>query len=334
MNEYIGLSTRSGFNKSLSHFRVVRELLQSFREESNVINLMQQLIVDEKIENHQILPILNALFVEKFSYSFISFNINRWLQNKDIIELHRELKKWNRFSTLIAYHNNSSVVLMNPAVIEQWNMIDEFVEGSLIVIYLKSIHLDDEVLEPEVLLDYKDFFQGKRKKSYKKYILKSDKPTEHTSIADTPPTINSLSEEPSKENTESPSEVQGQIPKEEPQKVKPPPPNQKMTPKYMVQVTNELFHNGNVEAWKNIIESYQFKYPHLQIYIFHDGQRVNNINSLFKWGKVNHGDAILFSIVGEDFKSISKLQRYLFEGASNRFQVFLKKDVNKVLNLF
>ena len=30
-----------------------------------------------------------------------------------------------------------------------------------------------------------------------------------------------------------------------------------MTPLYGVVVTNELFHNGNVEAWKKIIESYE-----------------------------------------------------------------------------
>jgi len=107
-----------------------------------------------------------------------------------------------------------------------------------------------------------------------------------------------------------------------------------MTPKYSVQVTNELFHNGNVEAWKNIVESYKSKYPALEVHIFHDGEKVNDINSLFKWGKVKNGDVLLFSVAGEEIKGVAKLQRYLFEGASIRFQNFLKKDVNKVLHLF
>ena len=108
----------------------------------------------------------------------------------------------------------------------------------------------------------------------------------------------------------------------------------KMTPKYSVQVSNELFHNGNVEAWKNIIESYAAKNPGLEVHIFHDGQRVNNINALFQWGKVKHGDVILFSVEGEEFKDISKLKRYLFEGAGIRFETYIKKDINKVLELF
>ncbi len=108
----------------------------------------------------------------------------------------------------------------------------------------------------------------------------------------------------------------------------------KITPKYGVQVTNELFHNGNVEAWKNIVESYKTKHPGLEVLIFHDGQQVHNINALFQWGKVKNGDMIMFSVAGEEFKDVSKLKRYLFEGASIRFENYIKKDVNKVLNLF
>lgn len=111
---------------------------------------------------------------------------------------------------------------------------------------------------------------------------------------------------------------------------------ERMTPKYSVQVTNELFHNGNVEAWKNIVESYKTKFPELEVHIFHDGQAVNDINSLFKWGKVKHGDVLLFSVSGEDeqIKGVAKLKAYLSEGASPRFETLLKKDVNKVMELF
>jgi len=54
---------------------------------------------------------------------------------------------------------------------------------------------------------------------------------------------------------------------------------------YSVVVQNELFHNGNVEAWKRIIDSYTTKYPGLEVYIYYDGERIMNINSLFKMGK-------------------------------------------------
>ena len=106
------------------------------------------------------------------------------------------------------------------------------------------------------------------------------------------------------------------------------------TPKYSVQVTNELFHNGNVEAWKNIIESYEVAYQGLRVLVFHGGEFINDINSLFKWGKVKHGDCIFFQVAGDNIQKVSKFQRYLFEGASPRFEFFLKRDINKILNLF
>jgi hypothetical protein len=108
----------------------------------------------------------------------------------------------------------------------------------------------------------------------------------------------------------------------------------KMTPRYAVVVQNELFHNGNVEAWKRIIASYNAAYPSLQVYIYYDGERILDINSLFKWGKVKHGSAIEFAVAGNEIKDVAKLQRYLAQGASHMFEAFLRGPVNNVLKLF
>ncbi len=90
----------------------------------------------------------------------------------------------------------------------------------------------------------------------------------------------------------------------------------RMTPMYSIPVTNELFHNGNVEAWKKIIQSYTTKYPGLEVYVFYEGERIHDINTLFKWGKVKHGSAILIAVAGADIRDVAKLQRYLKQGAS------------------
>jgi hypothetical protein len=108
----------------------------------------------------------------------------------------------------------------------------------------------------------------------------------------------------------------------------------RMTPMYSIPVTNELFHNGNVEAWKKIIQSYTTKYPGLEVYVFYEGERIHDINTLFKWGKVKHGSAILIAVAGADIRDVAKLQRYLRQGASQMFEAFLKAPVNTVLNLF
>jgi hypothetical protein len=108
----------------------------------------------------------------------------------------------------------------------------------------------------------------------------------------------------------------------------------RITPRYAVPVTNELFHYGNVEAWQNIIESYQKKYGDLKVQIFHREKPVYRISSLFKWGKVSIGDEIYFSVSGAEFKDMAKLKKYLTIGASPQFMPFIKKNVNSFLELF
>ncbi|MBT3274886.1 MAG: hypothetical protein HN368_17155, partial [Spirochaetales bacterium] len=108
----------------------------------------------------------------------------------------------------------------------------------------------------------------------------------------------------------------------------------KMTPMYSVPVTNELFHNGNVEAWKKVIESYELKYPGCEVNVFYEGEKIHDLNTLFKWGKVKHGSSILFAILGTEIAGVAKLQRYLRQGASHQFEAFLKFPVNTVLKLF
>jgi hypothetical protein len=108
----------------------------------------------------------------------------------------------------------------------------------------------------------------------------------------------------------------------------------KMTPRYAVVVRNELFHNGNVESWKRIVASYKAKYPALEVFVYYDGERILDLNTLFKWGKVKHGSAIEFAVAGNDIKDVAKLQRYLAQGASNMFEAFLHGPVNTPLKLF
>jgi hypothetical protein len=75
-------------------------------------------------------------------------------------------------------------------------------------------------------------------------------------------------------------------------------------------------------------------YPALQVYIYYDSERILDINSLFKWGKVKHGSAIQFAVAGAEIKDVAKLQRYLSQGASSQFEAFLKGSVSSVLKLF
>ena len=136
------------------------------------------------------------------------------------------------------------------------------------------------------------------------------------------------------ETTSVQSEVTSQPQNEEQTPVQNPNSIKKMSPMISVVVTNELFHNGNVEAWKRIINSYTTKYPDLQIWVYYEGEKITDINALFKWGKVKHGSCIQFVVVGEEIKDVPKLKRYFTQGASPMFEAFLQGAPGAVLNLF
>jgi hypothetical protein len=68
--------------------------------------------------------------------------------------------------------------------------------------------------------------------------------------------------------------------------------------------------------------------------IFHEGEKINDINSLFKWGKVKHGDPILFQVVGENIRKYQNYRNICLKVHHPGFEQFLKIAVGKVLNLF
>ena len=129
-------------------------------------------------------------------------------------------------------------------------------------------------------------------KKTKKAAAKSSAPVKSASKKKTSATktASKIKEQASVEKTSAPQQSQ---------QTSSVPSNARMTPLYSIPVTNELFHNGNVEAWKRIIASYKSKYAGLEVLIFYEGERIHDINTLFKWGKVKHGCAILFAVAGK-----------------------------------
>ena len=342
INEYAALSTRAGFNRSLGHFRLVTSLVEQLEQGRNLADLIDDLEKEKEVNKAQIGPILNALVVEKYGFHSVSFNLPVDIQ--DLKPIHEMVSKWNRLEMVIAYHHPQlGITLINPKKMAHWEGIQDISRNELAVLYATGVREKDKDVVDDALKDLRLILEGRKPGNDAKYKDASLKDIPKPAPAAQPaaqPAALSAGARPAP--SARPVQVSARpaapaAPAAKPAEAASPAAaggRARMTPKYSVQVTNELFHNGNVEAWKNIIESFRTKFSDLEVHIFHDGEKVNDINSLFKWGKVKHGDVLLFSVAGEDIKGIAKLQRYLFEGASIRFHNFLKKDVNKVLNLF
>ncbi len=297
---YYSLASKSNFNKALNHFFKVTEVVDDIENKSNLGDIINQQINEGEILHDQILPIVGAVIRDKFQYSYDSFNIPVLVN--DFTKLADETGKWTALDIVMVYYTpNGDVVVINPKNPVSWASVRELARDQMLVIYVKYRKEVNTKLEMEAIAAIEEMISGKDVFINKDFIDQT--------------IVQKVAQKSVVQAAQDAS-------------------NKKMTPKYAVRVSNELFHNGNVEAWKKIIESYMTKYPNFQVNIFFEGELINNINSLFKWGKVKHGDSIFFQVIGVDIKGVSKLQKYLYEGASPRYEQFLKIDVGKVLNLF
>ncbi len=296
---YYTLASKNNFNKALRHFFKVNEVVDDVETRNNLADVINTGLDEKEVNEDQVLPIVGAVIRDKFGYSYDSFSIMGNIN--DFNKIIDETVKWTALDMLIVYYNPSGeVLLINPKNAYHWERVRELVHDELMVIYAKFLKEENKKLEQEAIKTLEEMIQGKDVFINKDFI-------DQTIVPKAPPAAKQQEDIKKKKN---------------------------ITPKYAVRVSNELFHNGNVEAWKKIVESYQTKYTDLDVYIFHEGELINDINALFKWGKVKHGDSIFFQVAGDEIRGVSKLQKYLFEGASPRFEQFLKIGVGKVLNLF
>ncbi len=334
--EFQVLSTRSGFNRSLRHFKSVGEIVEDFEGYRNLADILNEMVEEKELELTQLSPIVHALLVghPKYNYRCSSYTLKFNLE--EFAPLCDEVKKWNSVDLLLAYfHPDIGLTLINPKNQVHWDLVQGLKKNELITIYCGAFadKGDDKLMVEAInkiiqLLDSKKistpaaFTKGKFKPPR---LLKEKKETQPK-----------VKRQKATEKKKPVKEFRKPAVQQPAPAVASPPPGAavRMTPKYSIPVTNELFHNGNVEAWKKIIQSYNAKYSKLEVFIFYDGERILDINTLFKWGKVKHGSAILVAVAGEDIKDVAKLQRYLRQGASHLFEAFLKFPVNTVLNLF
>ena len=323
LNVYENLNSREGFNRSLRHFKAVMGIIGDFEDNINLADALNDLLEQKRIEPSQVSSIVASLLVDKYGYNFRSYNIKN--EAVDIQKIYEETKKWKAVDLFISYfHPELGLTPINPKNRQHWDLVKMVKKNELMIFFAGNFKdtIQDK-LYSDALEKLLQVFEGKRIKTPPSFTVSTRKKIK------TDPEKSTVKREISVEKT-----AVKTAPSAAALPAVAPPAKKKMTPLYSIPVTNELFHNGNVEAWKRIITSYKAKYSDLEVYIFYDGEKINDINTLFKWGKVKHGSSILISIGGETVKDVSKLQKYLRQGASPMFEAFLKFPVNTVLNLF
>jgi hypothetical protein len=338
------LSTRRGFNSAVRHIKKTLGIVDTLGVNKNLGDLFFEL-GDEELSGERIALLLRMILVDKLGYKTISSNLASVAE--DLPALAAELGKWKAVDLVAAYHHpDLGLLVANPKVPEELAAFGVIRKRELLVIYAgKAGKPADETCQKAAELAAQ-LFEGEKCKIPPE-LSKGSFTVPKLKKAEAPRPVKALQRavrgkralpKTARPDVETPSGADKNPRVAAPVLTTSAPAVSKgptrMTPMYSVVVQNELFHNGNVEAWKRIVASYNAKYPESQVYIYYEGERIMDINSLFKWGKVKHGSAIQFAVAGNDIKDVAKLQRYLIQGASSQFEAFLRGSVSNVLKLF
>ena len=316
MLQYADFGRREGFNQALRHIVRVTSLIETVSKGANLADIVHNLLLQKAVEAKQVLPIVSVILRDKLNLPYACLNLPCGVGQEALTgRVTETCKRWKAVDIVCAYsHPYMGEILINPANKEHWALVEELKQNEFITIYARMLSNKASVEKAKQALNaFLQLLLSKKspetltdpaflsKQAYSPKLAEPQKPKPTSTVS-------------------APSMRQGE--------------NMSMTPRYSVQVTNELFHNGNVEAWKNIIESYQEVYSNCRVIVYHEGELVQDLNSLFKWGKVKRDGVIFFQIAGSEIKAVRRLQKYLHEAASSRFEVFMKHDVNRSLQLF
>ena len=101
-------------------------------------------------------------------------------------------------------------------------------------------------------------------------------------------------------------------------------------------IENSHFTFGNIEAWINILKSYQSTFPDHKVMLIYNGVPVNNLANLHKQVHNLNLERFELKVSGEDMnrKNVSKLRRLLMEGGGPNFKPFINRELYKVTQLF
>jgi len=324
------LSTRSGFNSAVRHIKKTMEIASSAGA-GNLGDILYELD-DEELTSSRVGLLLRMLLVDKLGYKSASANLASTVE--DLASLAKEFGKWTGVDLLAAYfHPEMGLLVANPKVAEELAGFGQLRKRELLVVYAGFQGKEtDESCEKAAALALSLFEGGKAAvpaalTKGKFTVKKVSKPKKAGEAKAAPKAKTSTAKAKGGAKAAAPAKKSAAVQKA-------PGGPSKMTPRYAIIVQNELFHNGNVEAWKRIIASYKAAHPDLEVFIYYEMERILDINSLFKWGKVKHGTAIEFAVAGNNIQNVAKLQRYLAQGASPQFEAFLRGPVNTVLKLF
>ncbi|MDR3123112.1 MAG: hypothetical protein LBU16_04960 [Treponema sp.] len=281
------LSARGAFNSTVRHIKKALRVLDALEGGENFADALRRPGL-RGLSNPDSLSLLRLLLVDKLGYTALSGNPPGFAG--DIPALAAEFAGWNAVDLVAVFHDPRFLRILNPKNADQLAALGRPFPRELLVVYAGSALWD---LSRDVAV-----------KAARTAIalLSGARPEIPPEFRSAPP-----------KGTPKQSAPRGESPG---------PPRR--TPLYSVPVSNELFHYGNVEAWKRVIGDYENARPGCKVHVYYDGEPILDINALFTWGKVRRGRVLQFAVSSPGaIHDTAKLRRRLVQASGRDFEPLL-----------
>jgi hypothetical protein len=295
------LSAKPAFNAAVRHIKKALGILEALEGGENFADTLNRPPYDG-LSAAASLSLLNLLLVDKLGYTALSANPPAYAA--DIPALAAEFKRWEAVDLVAVFHDPRFTRILNPKNAEQLAALGRPFPRELLVVYAGGVSGEKaaEAARRAIAL-----FSG----AGAEVPAKPGAPASKTAPG-----------APAERRAKTvPGTRRGEDPGPE-----------RRTPLYSVPVTNDLFHNGNVEAWKRVIGDYESSRPGLKVQVYYDGEPVLNLNALFAWGKLRRGAVIRFAVssAGGAVPNTARLRRLLAQASSRDFEPLLGRPGGSV----
>ena len=243
-------SKREYVNLAVHYILSINSIIERCNYKQNIVDVITKSLAKKELEENQVKPILSTILRDKWQYEASSRNLISSIKDVDVFV--EELSKWNGVDIVLGYDpSDLNFLAINPKNPSSKSMLQMLKKNELLTVYigtqggkklsddvaLRAIDVIFALVENLKIKPPKEVLEGKFLSELKKEKTNTIKNTKdkETKIKDSKIIKNNIA-------------TMSQI--------------------LSVAVSNELFHNGNVEAWKNIIQSYKAKYKTATVFIF------------------------------------------------------------------
>jgi hypothetical protein len=282
------LSARPGFNAAVRHIKKALGMLDALEGGENFADALRRPPF-RGLSDADSLSLLGLLLVDKLGYAALSANPPGFAG--DLPALAGEFAGWNAVDVVAVFHDPRFLGIVNPKNAGQLADLGRPLPRSLLVVYAGgAVPRELGVTAARTALA---LLGGARPEIPPELLIGA-----------------------SRKGT--PKKTAPQTPQGTPQR----------SPLRSVRVANDLFHYGNVEAWKRVIREYENARPGCKVLVYYQEEPVLDLNAFFAWGKAPHGCVIQFAVVssgapGSAARDTARLRRLLAQASSRDFEPLL-----------